>query len=426
MLGRGTRLCTDLFGPGEDKQNFFVFDFCQNLEFFSQNPPTSEGSSSEPLSTRLFKARLEMIAELDKRQVIGTQATEAPPMGAIAQLTEEQLRGETAEMLRARVAAMNIDNFVVRPQRQFVEKYIDVKAWWRLSGDDHAELGHRIAGLPSQQTDEDEEAKRFDLLVLRTQLCILQAKPDFASLKQKIQAIASALEDQVAIPAIKAEIVLISAVASDEWWDDVTVPMLETVRRRLRALVKLIPKGQKKLVYTDFEDELGEATKVDLPQVTAGLNMSKFREKARQFLKAHESHLSLQRLRRNQPLTAADLMELERMLIEAGGTTLLIEEAKSKSQGLGLFIRSLVGLDREAAMQAFSELLKESTATPDQIEFINLVVQELTLNGVMEADRLFQSPFTDINSQGPPAIFPPAKVLALVGVLADIKQRAVA
>ncbi|MGF6968618.1 type I site-specific restriction endonuclease [Paraburkholderia sp. WC7.3g] len=70
-----------------------------------------------------------------------------------------------------------------------------------------------------------------------------------------------------------AQMVLIQSVASDDWWDDVTVPMLETVRRRLRALVKLIPKGQKKIVYTDFEDELGESAIIDLPQVTAGLNM---------------------------------------------------------------------------------------------------------------------------------------------------------
>ncbi len=62
MLGRGTRLCKDLFGPGEDKQDFYVFDFCQNLEFFSQNPASSDGATSESLSTRLFKARLEIIA----------------------------------------------------------------------------------------------------------------------------------------------------------------------------------------------------------------------------------------------------------------------------------------------------------------------------------------------------------------------------
>jgi type I restriction enzyme R subunit len=425
MLGRGTRLCKDLFGPGEDKQNFFVFDFCQNLEFFSQNPATSDGASSEPLSTRLFNARLEMIAELDKRQNYGMQASDTLPRG-LGHLTEEQLRDETAELLRARVAAMNIDNFVVRPQRQWVQKYVDEKAWRKLSDDDHAELGHHIANLPSQQADEDEEAKRFDMLMLRTQLSILQALPAFSGLKQKIQSIASALEDQLAIPAIKAEILLISAVAGDEWWVDVTVPMLETVRRRLRALVKLIPKGEKKVVYTDLEDELGETTQVDLPQVTAGLNMVKFKEKARQFLKAHEAHLSLQRLRRNQALTAADLVELERMLVEAGGTKALIDEAKEKSQGLGLFIRSLVGLDREAAMQAFSEFLSGTTATPDQIEFIELVVQELTLNGVMEADRLFQSPFTDINSQGPPGIFPPTKVSTLVNLLQDIRARAVA
>ena len=77
-------------------------------------------------------------------------------------------------------------------------------------------------------------------------------------------------------------------------------------------------------------------------------------------------------------------------------------------------------------MQAFSEFLKGSTATPDQIEFIELAVQELTLNGVMAADRLFQSPYTDINSQGPVGLFPAAKVSVLVDVLDEIRRRAMA
>ena len=78
------------------------------------------------------------------------------------------------------------------------------------------------------------------MLALRSQLAILQARPDFAALKQKIRATAGALENRAAIPAINAEIALIGAVAGDEWWNDVTVPMPETVRRCLRALVKLI------------------------------------------------------------------------------------------------------------------------------------------------------------------------------------------
>jgi type I restriction enzyme R subunit len=425
MLGRGTRLCKDLYGPGEDKQNFHIFDFCQNLEFFAQNPEFAEGSTSEPLSTRLFKARLDIIAELDKKLKHGEQPEDGEEQHGDV-LTDAQLRLDLAAMLQAKVAAMNVDNFVVRPQRQAVEKFANAKSWDLLGPEEFHELASRVAGLPSEQVDEDEEAKRFDMLLLRAQLAVLQAKPDFVSLKEKIQGIASALEEQMAIPAIKAEMVLIQAVASEDWWEDVTVPMLETVRRRLRALVKLIPKGQKKMVYTDFEDELGETATIDLPQVTAGLNMGKFKEKARQFLKAHESHLSLQRLRRNQALTSSDLVELEKMLIEAGGTQPQIDEAKEQSHGLGIFIRSLVGLDREAATQAFSDFINGTTSTPNQIEFVNLIVQELTQNGVMEADRLFQSPFTDLNAQGPLGIFPAAKVSKIVEVLNQIRERAVA
>lgn len=411
MVGRGTRLCKDLFGPGEDKKDFYIFDFCQNLEFFSQNPKLSDGSGTEPLGTRLFKARLDMISALDAKQ--GNEE-------------EVQLRSDTASMLHDVVAAMKVDNFVVRPKRKYVDKFAKATAWQVLSAEDHFELRANVAALPSELTDEDEEAKRFDLLVLRAQLAILQAKPDFASLKEKIQSIASALEEQANIPAIKAEIVFIQTVAGDEWWEDVTVPMLETVRRKLRALIKLIEKGKKNIVYTHFEDEIGEGAEIALPQVTAGLNMAKFKEKARTFLKAHESHLSLQRLRRNQPLTATDLAELEKMLVDAGGSPELITEAKEKNHGLGIFIRSLVGLDHEAAMQAFSEFISGTTATPNQIEFINLIVQELTQNGVMEPDRLFQSPFTDLNAQGPLGVFPPAKVTQIVEVLNTIRERAAA
>lgn len=426
MVGRGTRLCKDLFAPGEDKREFFIFDFCQNLEFFSQNPDVSDGSGTEPLSTRLFKARLQVIAELDSKFAAGQKTVEIPPLPYDGHLTEEQLRKDTAALLHQNVAAMKVDNFVVRPQRKYVDKFANAERWQKLGPEDFHELTNKVAGLPTELADEDEEAKRFDLLVLRTQLAILQAKPDFVSLKEKIQTIASALEEQSAIPAIKAEMVFIQSVASDDWWEDLTVPMLETARRKLRLLIKLIPKGQKKVVYTDFQDELGESTTVELPQVTAGLNMAKFKDKARVFLKAHESHLSLQRLRRNQPLTTTDLVELEKMLVEAGGSADLINEAKEKNHGLGIFVRSLVGLDHEAAMQAFSEFVSGTTATPNQIEFVNLIVQELTQNGVMEPDRLFQSPFTDINAQGPLGVFAPAKVTQIVEVLNSIRERAAA
>ena len=114
------------------------------------------------------------------------------------------------------------------------------------------------------------------------------------------------------------------------------------------------------------------------------------------------------------------------MLIEAGGTQDMIDQAKAHSEGLGLFIRSLVGLDRESAMEAFGKFLSGGTATSNQIEFINLIVQELTQNGVMKPERLFEAPYTYINAQGPTGIFPQEKVTELVSVLNAIRDRAVA
>ena len=429
MVGRGTRLCPDLFGPGEHKKFFYLFDYCQNLEFFSQNPDTTDGSSSESLGTRLFKARLSLIDELDCQAIDGQQVNE-PPAKYGLQPNHPQLRDSTAGHLHQVVAAMNVENFVVRPQRRMVEKFARPEAWKALAGDDHVELASHIASLPTEFVDADEEAKRFDLLVLRTQLAILQAAPGFGALREQIRAIASALEEQEAVPAIRAEMVLIQAIAGDDGWSDVTLGMLENARKRLRLLIKLIEKSKKKVVYTNFIDEWGAETAFDLPEVgigmAPGLDMARFKDKARQFLKAHEGHLALQRLRRGQALTPSDVVELERMMADAGGTPALIQKAAEDKFGLGIFIRSLVGMEIEAVAQAFSEVIAGTQATPDQIEFIALIVSELTTNGVMEAGRLYESPFLDISPQGPEGLFPAAKVDRMVQVLDEIRMRAAA
>lgn len=411
MVGRGTRLCPNLFAPGQDKEFFYIFDYCQNLEYFSQDLKTIEGNTGQSLSARLFNARLQIIAELDHRKSQGVEE-------------ETLLRADTASYLHQQVVSMNLDNFVVRPQRRLVEEFSKAESWQNVANERMIEVSNHLADLPNEMPDEDEEAKRFDLIIMRTQLAILQAKPEFKTLREKVMEIASALELQENIPAIRAHIVLIQSLLSEDWWQDVTVGMLEHVRKQLRALVKLIEKGKRKVVYTDFEDELGEDTEVELPEVSSGLNYERFKEKARQFLKAHEDHLALQRLKRNQPLTSADLTELERMLIEAGGTKDVIDRAKERSNGLGLFIRSLVGLDYETAKRTFSEFVTGTYVTANQIEFIDLIIEELTKNGIMEPDRLYEAPFTDIHSQGAAGIFSIEKADQIRDILVEIRQHA--
>ncbi len=403
MIGRGTRLCPDLFGPGEDKQDFLVFDFCGNLEYFSQDLPGSQGQTQKSLSQRLFEARLGLITGL------GDQ--------------EPDLRSTTAATLHEVVAGMNLDNFVVRPHRRAVEKYADADAWTRIAPEDSEAL-LTLAGLPSSVRDDDEDAKRFDLLVLRRQLAQLDGDAVLAErLRESIQHIAAALLGKTTIPSVAEQAVLLESVAGDEWWIDVTLPMLELARLRIRGLARFIEKTPRNPVYTDFEDTIGEGVEVVLPRVTPGTNFERFRAKAEAYLREHLDNLALQRLRRNKQITASDLSELEQMLLASGGQDADITWATGQG-GLGVFVRHLVGLDRAAATEAFENYLDGSRFTADQIRFINLIVDELTKNGVMEPGRLFESPYTDHAPTGPDYFFPDTDVDAIVETLQHIKRTA--
>jgi len=424
MIGRGTRLCPDLFGPGRDKEYFYIFDFCQNLEFFSQNPEFTEGSVGESLTKRLFTARLELIKELDRRlQGGGTVGEGAAPYGDTSTLAS--LRQANAELLRTEIASMNPDNFIVRPKRRLVERYSEAEAWESLTPSDYLDLAE-IAGLPSGLEPEPEESKRFDLLMLGLQLDLLRGSPRFKRLQSKVRDLVGLLEEKAAIPLVAAEMELILDMQTDAWWQGVTVDMLEIARRRLRGLIPFIDRQRRKPIYTDFEDEIGTGVEVVLTDLGGGPDLERFRAKARQFLLDVADHVTIRKLRTNRPLTATDLTELERMMMEAGvGSPEELEAAKAASDGLGLFIRSLVGLDREAAKRAFADFLKDSTATANQIEFVNLIIDHLTDHGVMDPGRLYESPFTDLSPTGPEGLFSLEQVDRLVSILREIRQRAV-
>jgi len=284
-----------------------------------------------------------------------------------------------------------------------------------------------VAGLPSELDPENEEAKRFDLLLLNLQLALLRKEPAFERLQRQVMDIAGLLEEKGAIPMVQAQMALILDLQTDEWWQDVTVPMLESVRRRLRGLVQLIEKQRPKLIYTDFEDELSDATAIDLPGFGDGMDYARFRAKAHVFLRAHQDHITINKLRMNRPLTKADLTELERMLIENGiGKSDDIKRAEAEAQGLGLFVRSLVGMDRAAAKDALNGFLAGKTLGANQIEFVNLIVDRLTERGVVEAAMLYESPFTDLTPHGPDGIFSGTQIEELVSVLAGVRATAVA
>ncbi|TKJ19921.1 DEAD/DEAH box helicase family protein [Blastococcus sp. CCUG 61487] len=422
MIGRGTRLRPDLYGPDIPKTEFLVLDVCGNLEFFGAGLTGTAGSVQKSLTQRLFEARLGLVAGLDAR--LGPDVA-LPEVGEGEQ-TEPGLRVDLAWAMHDVVLGMNVHNVLVRPARQWVETYSDWGAWQRLDSSQAEEIGRHLAGLPSSRSRDDEGAKRFDLLLLRCQLARLDEDGvTFERIRGQVQDIAAALLAQTAIPSVKAVEQLLAELADDEWWVDVTLPMLETARRRVRGLVRFVPRERRGVVYTNFADEAGTVADVELPFLTPGTNLERFRDKARAYLREHEDHLALQRLRRNLQLTDADLAALEEMLLASGaGTRADLERAREEAEGLGIFVRSLVGLDREAAAAAFAEFSRSADFTASQLRFVQLIIEHLTANGVMEPGRLFESPFSEHAPQGPQSLFSDAEVDRIVTVLADVRSRA--
>lgn len=430
MLGRGTRLCPDLFGPGQDKSFFTVFDFCQNFEFFNQNPDTTDGAAGDPLSKRIFATRVELICALDALNPAPTEFDEAVSKGFAEEEkpfeAQPSLRDELAEELRLQVEGMSFDNFLVRPHRRLVEKFNRDEMWRHLGLDEQTELMGALAGLPTSVTDDDIAAKQFDMLILRTQLSVLRAEGSFSRLREKIVNLAGLLEELSNVPMVARELAFIQEIQGDEFWQDVTAPMLETVRRHLRSLIKLIEIKRRPIVYTDFEDEVGEASIVELRGVSVGTDIDRFRSKARHFLKEHENHVAVLKLRRNEPLTPTDISELERVFREAGVVDDDDLDRIRKNGGLGLFVRSLVGLDREAAKNAFSVFLTGRTLSADQIEFLNTIIDHLTERGEMDPGLLYESPFTDFNPMGLAGVFDKAAAGEVISILDEVRKRAVA
>jgi type I restriction enzyme, R subunit len=183
-------------------------------------------------------------------------------------------------------------------------------------------------------------------------------------------------------------------------------------------------KTKRQNIYTDFADLIGEEREIDLPGFGTGHDVERFRDKTQQFLRAHESDPVIHKLRWNEPLSKADLDALEKILVAAGAGTPDDLSKVSSGSGLGLFVREMIGLDREAAKRAFDGFLAGKTLTANQIHFVNVVIDYLTQSGWMSAAQLYESPFTDFSPKGVEGVFGPEQVLQMLGILNDIRERA--
>lgn len=411
MIGRGTRLCPNLFGPNKHKEKFYIFDACGNFEYFESNPPKASGNSMS-LNEKIFLNRLELAEKIkDNDEVL------------------KVFSSKIKDHLHNLVKTMDRENFIIRRYLETVEKFSDREKWDDLDDTDFLKIKNEIAKLPTTNNEDKELAKRFDLIIVNMQLALYsKSAKEFLKYENKIKTIANLLEEKSSIPMVRKHIELIQELQTDEYWKDITISELEEIRIKLRDLIDLLDFQKQEIVYTNFQDEMSEAeaSNADSTQ-TAGVDIIQYRKKVEAFLQEHQNEIAINKLKHNKPLTPLDIEQLEKILRE--NADIVGTEDKFKSLmgnlGLGEFIRSIVGLDNQEIEKVFAQYLDENNFNANQIRFIDKIISYLRINGTMlDIGTLYEAPFTDINAEGIDGVFSSKDADNIIYLIKEINNNA--
>ena len=377
MIGRGTRLCEGLL-DGEDKQKFYIFDFCGNFEFFRMNKGKASASMIA-LQGAIFNLKFEMSYKLQDIEYQTERLT------AYRNALVKQMSGKVQELPR--------DNFAVRQHLRYVEKYSTETGYQCLTYEDTRIVRDEVAPL-IQPDDDEASAVRFDALLYRLELAYLLGKKDNrarSDLMKRVSGIASIAN----IPEIQAQTEFIQKLLNTDYVERAGIEELEEIRKRLRELMKYIPKSYVRYI-TNFEDDLlsVEWQESELEND----DLKNYKAKAEHYIRQHKDHIAIAKLRTNKPLTDTDVNALEEILWQEVGTKQDYEKEVGE-EPLGEFVREIVGLDMNAAKEAFSDYLENSNLDSRQIYFVNQIVEYIVHNGMLKDFRVLQeSPFTDQGS----------------------------
>ena len=377
MIGRGTRLCPRLL-DGEDKQKFYIFDFCGNFEFFRMNKGKATANMIA-LQGAIFNLKFEISYKLQDMEY------QIDRLIAYRKALVKQMSEKVKELSR--------DNFAVRQHLKYVDLYSLESNYDTLTYEDTLIVKEEVAPLILPDDDE-ASAVRFDALMYGIELAYLVGKKYSRArtdLRKKVAGIANVAN----IPEIQAQSELINKILNTDYVDNAGINEFEEIREKLRDLMKYIPKGTIKYV-TNFTDEL-----LSMEWKEAELEndeLKNYKAKAEYFIRQHQDNIAIVKLKTNRPLTSGDIASLEEILWREVGTKQDYENEYG-NKPLGEFVREIVGLDMNAAKEAFSEYLTNTNFDSRQIYFVNQIVEYIVHNGMLkDLSVLQESPFTDRGS----------------------------
>lgn len=377
MIGRGTRLCPGLL-DGEDKEKFYIFDFCGNFEFFRMNKGKATANMLA-LQGAIFKLKAQIAFKLQD----------------LAYQTKDLIafRKTLVEDMVRKVRELNRDNFAVRQHLKYVELYSNTDNYVSLTYENTLTMGEELAPLIIPDKDEPK-AVRFDALLYGIELAYLAGKPYSkarSDLTKKINAVASVAN----IPEIMAQADFLNKLIHTDYIANAGINEFECIRKNLRDLIKYIPKGGPKYTTNFIDDIIGKEIK---PAEIENDDLKNYKMKAEYYVRQNQDQIAIKKLRTNLPLTKADIASLEKVLWSELGTK-ADYEAEYGQKPLGEFVRELVGLDMNAAKEAFADYLNDVNLDSRQIYFVNQIVEYIVHNGMMKDFSVLQeAPFTDQGS----------------------------
>lgn len=300
MVGRGTRLRLDLFAPGEDKTHFLIVDLCSNFEFFNDFPDGIKTHITKSLSQRIFETKLEIVMSIRNNLEANKE--------------EDKIALDYTNELHKIIASLDQTRFEVRKSLVFVKTFTERERWSNLSVGDISDINNHLSNLSTLKTDNDEIAKRFDLLALRLQLALLNGSKSQDNYIAQIFSIGNSLYKKRNIPAVAEKLPIIKQIISQEFWKNVSLNQVEHIRIEIRALIKFIDKESLKPVYTDLNDELytNEVKEVDI--LDGYTNLQSYKDRVEAFIRKNKSHLVIDKLYKNIPITSKELDALETLV----------------------------------------------------------------------------------------------------------------
>lgn len=382
MIGRGTRLCPNIFGAGKHKEKFLIFDYCNNFEFFSQPQKEKSGVEGMSLTERLFHLRTDFLVGLQEAKY------QMDPFC-------KELHGSIKKTLLEQVQSLNENRIEVRMHWETVFRYKQEENWQTVTPIQATAIKNELGPILPRPM-EDGAAKLFDALMLQLQLSMVDSLVSPGKCQKKVIDVAAALEKKATIPEVLEHMPTIQYVQTSAFWQNISVESLENVRVELRDLIHYIMEGSDHQTFViDIEDLIEEGEAKVLIQST-------YRQRVLDYLQENRDYASIRKIYSLEQLTRADLVELEHIFwTELGSKEEYDELVSGKKYGtIAAFIRSIIDIDRDRAMEKYKLLQKDSAMTSQQELYLKGILDYVSTNGDIERQSIAEDPLRGYNWTG--------------------------